>query len=203
MSFMNGDDAQDAVISEIQRSSAEAVIRLMAYTFDYGPIVAALCAAKASAPERRIEVVMDRLQTLSGPTVNQNSMARQLIAAGIQVRFSRGKRLTPVYDEAGRSSKLGSLMGALHAKAVLIGKHAFIGSTNWTVSSRANHECSVHVLMDESTAGSFHSFFDIVWTSADCIDTRELLEKNNERIRLKAAKVLAKARETHLHIDVK
>ena len=108
------------------------------------------------------------------------------------MRFSRGERLSPVYEKAGRATQLGSLMGALHAKAVLIGRHAFIGSTNWTVSSRANHECSVHVLMDESTARDFHSFFNIVWDSAEHIDTRELLEKNNERIRIKAAKDLAK-----------
>jgi phosphatidylserine/phosphatidylglycerophosphate/cardiolipin synthase-like enzyme len=130
-------------------------------------------------------------------------MARQLIAAGIQVRFAKGKKLTPVYEEAGRSTKLGGLMGSLHAKACLIGKHAFIGSTNWTVSSRANNECSVHVLMDESTAERFHAFLDQVWFSAECIDTRELLEKNHERLRLKAVKALEKARETHLHIDAR
>ncbi len=40
--FLNGAEAQDAVIAEIQRSSPEAVIRLMAYTFDYSPLVVAL-----------------------------------------------------------------------------------------------------------------------------------------------------------------
>ena len=119
-------------------------------------------------------------------------MARQLIAAGVQVRFSRGKRLSPVYAKAGRANQMGSLMGSLHAKAVLIGRHAFIGSTNWTVSSRANHECSVHVLMDESTAEDFHSFLDIVWNAAVQIDTKELIDQMNERIRVKAAKDSAK-----------
>ncbi len=160
----------------------------MAYTFDSQPRDAALCTAKTSAPERRIEVVLDRGQTFSGPTRNQNAMARQLIEAGVQVRFSRGKRLSPVYEKAGRATQMGSLMGALHAKAVLIGRHAFIGSTNWTVSSRANHECSVHVLMDESTAEDFHSFFDIVWNAAVQIDTKELIDQMNERFRVKAAK---------------
>ena len=144
---------------------------------------------------------MDKMNKLSGPTVNQNAMARQLIAAGIKVRFATGKKLTPVYDEAKRNHKLGGLMGSLHAKACIIGKHAFVGSTNWTVSSRANNECSVHVLMDEGTAERFHTFLDQVWLTAEIIDTRELLDKNHERIRIKAVKALEKTRATHLHID--
>ena len=76
MNFLNGAEAQDAAVSEIQRSSAEAVIRLMAYTFDYAPLVAALCTAKASTPGRRIEVVIDKMNTLSGPTKHQYAMAR-------------------------------------------------------------------------------------------------------------------------------
>jgi hypothetical protein len=51
MNFLNGAEAQDAVISEIQRPSPEAVIRLMAYTVDYPPLVAALCTAKAGRVE--------------------------------------------------------------------------------------------------------------------------------------------------------
>jgi phosphatidylserine/phosphatidylglycerophosphate/cardiolipin synthase-like enzyme len=193
MNFLNGAEAQDAAVSEIQRSSAEAVIRLMAYTFDYAPLVAALCTAKASTPGRRIEVVMDKMNTLSGPTKNQNAMARQLIEAGVKVRFAAGKKLTPVYDEAKRPHKLGGLMGSLHAKACIIGKHAFVGSTNWTVSSRANNECSVHVLMDEGTAATFHTFMDQVWSAAEIIDKNQLLDRNTERIRLQSVRTLEKA----------
>jgi hypothetical protein len=161
--ILNGAEAQDAVLLTIQESSTDADIRLMAYTFDYPPLVAALCTAKTSAPERRIEVVLDRGQTFSGPTKNQNAMARQLIEAGVQVRCSRGKRLSPVYEKAGRATQMGSLMGALHAKAVLIGRHAFIGSTNWTV-----------------------------WNAAKQVDTKELIDQMNDRIRVKAAKDSAK-----------
>jgi hypothetical protein len=78
MNFLNGAEAQDAVISEIQRSSPEAVIRLMAYTFDYPPLVVALCTAQAATPGRRIEIVMDRGNTLSGPTKSQNAMRKDL-----------------------------------------------------------------------------------------------------------------------------
>ncbi len=46
--------------------------------------------------------------------------------------------------------------------------------------------------MDESTAEDFHSFLDIVWNAAVQIDTKELIDQMNERIRVKAAKDLAK-----------
>jgi phosphatidylserine/phosphatidylglycerophosphate/cardiolipin synthase-like enzyme len=197
MNFLNGAEAQDAVISEIQRSSPEAVIRLMAYTFDYPPLVAALCTAKAATPGRRIEIVMDRGNTLSGPTKSQNAMARQLMEAGVNVRFAAGKRLSAVYDEAQRPGhKLGGLMGALHAKACIVGNYAFVGSTNWTVSSRANNECSVHVLLDEVTAATFHAFIDRVWSGAEIIDINKLIEKNAERLRVQALNKLEKAQNS-------
>ncbi len=194
VNFLNGAEAQDAVVSEIQRSSAEAVIRLMAYTFDYAPLVAALCTAKAATPGRRIEVVMDRMNTLSGPTKSQNAMARQLMEAGVSVRFAAGKRLSAVYDEAhGPGYKLGGLMGALHAKACIVGNYAFVGSTNRTVSSRANNECSMRVLLDEVMAATFHAFIDRVWSGAEIIDVNRLIEKNAERLRVQALNKLEKA----------
>jgi hypothetical protein len=196
VNFLNGAEAQDAVISEIQRSSAEAVIRLMAYTFDYPPLVAALCTAKAATPGRRIEVVMDRMNTLSGPTKSQNAMARQLLEAGVNVRFAAGKRLSAVYDEAKKPHKLGGLMGALHAKACIVGNHAFVGSTNWTVSSRANNECSVHVLLDDVTVATFHTFIDRVWSAAEIIDKNKLIERNAERLRIQALNKLEKAQNS-------
>jgi phosphatidylserine/phosphatidylglycerophosphate/cardiolipin synthase-like enzyme len=169
----------------------------MAYTFDYSPLVVALCTAKAATPGRRIEIVMDRTNTLSGPTKSQNAMARQLMEAGVNVRFAAGKRLSAVYDEAQRPGyKLGGLMGALHAKACIVGNHAFVGSTNWTVSSRANNECSVHILLDEVMAATFHAFIDRVWSGAEIIDINKLIEKNAERLRVQALNKLEKARHS-------
>ena len=109
---------------------------------------------------------MDRNNTLTGPTKNQNRMARQLLQAGVRVRLARGKKLTPVYQDAGRKTKLGGLMGSLHAKSALIGRHAVIGSTNWTVASRANQECSVHLEMDTPTHQQVSAFFDRMWDNA-------------------------------------
>ena len=94
-------------------------------------------------------------------------MARQLLVAGVGVRLARGNRLSPVYQEAGRTVNVGSFMGVLHAKSVIIGRQAFIGSTNWTVSSRANLECSVHLQLDANTKEEFSTIFDALWDNAE------------------------------------
>ncbi len=159
--MLGGPEAQDRMII-IQTSESWEPIRLQGFTFDYGPLVAALCAAKSSEPKRRVDVVLDRGNTLTGPTKGQNPMVRQLLAAGVSVKLARGNKLSPVYQEAGRQNKLGSSCGSLHAKSVIIGRHVFVGSTNWTVASRANQECSVHLTLDESTAKEANAFFDVV-----------------------------------------
>ena len=122
---------QNKIISAIQLSESWEDIRLMGFTFDYQPLVAALCTAKAAAPERRVDVVLDRAQTLTGPTQNQNAMATQLLEASVGVRLARSNRLSPVYQEAGRTVNVGSFMGVFHAnhywQAGLCWKHELDG----------------------------------------------------------------------------
>jgi hypothetical protein len=192
VSILDGPTAQNKAISIIQLSESWEAILLMGYTFDYQPLVVALCTAKTAAPERRVEVVLDRAQTLTGPTKNQNAMTRQLLEAGVGVRLARGTRLSPVYQDAGRTANFGSLMGALHAKTVIIGRQAFVGSTNWTVSSRANLECSVHLQLDASTADEFYTFFTAVWDNAEQVSTNFLMDNMNERLRIRAARAVAR-----------
>jgi phosphatidylserine/phosphatidylglycerophosphate/cardiolipin synthase-like enzyme len=163
----------------------------MAYTFDYQPLVVILCAVKAWTPTRRVEVVLDKNMTFAGQTRQQNAMVRQLIEAGVHVRCTQGLLLSPVYAQAGRPSIRGGLKGALHAKTCIIGKQAFVGSTNWTVSSRGNNECSMHVMMDDKHERQFHIFFDKVWDAAVDVSSKELIDKMSENIRIKNEKKLA------------
>ena len=71
---------------------------------------------------------------------------------------------------------MGSMMGALHAKSIIIGKQVFVGSTNWTVSSRANHECSVHLMLEAITAEEVSIFVDAVWNNAEEVSTSFLVD---------------------------
>ena len=86
--FLGGPEAQDKAIELISTSKSYEPIRLMGFTFDYQPLVAALCTAQTALPSRIILVVMDRGSTLTGPTKNQNPMARQLLNAGVKLRYA-------------------------------------------------------------------------------------------------------------------
>ena len=115
---------------------------------------------------------------------------KQLLAAGVSVKVAKGNRLSPVYHDAGRPNNLGSFSGALHAKSVVIGRHVLVGSTNWTVSSRAIQECSVHLILDEITADKVADLFDAVWNNAEVVTTAFLVDQIKERHRVQAAKKL-------------
>ena len=79
-------------------------------------------------------------------------------------------------------------MGDLHAKSVIFGRQAFIGSTNWTVSSRANLECSVHLKLDANTADELSTFVDADWDNAEQTSTNYSMDQMNERFRIRAAR---------------
>ena len=83
-------------------------------------------------------------------------------------------------------------MGALHAKTGIIGRQAFVGSTNWTVSSPANLECSMHLELDANTADEFYTFFTAVWDNAVQVSTNFLMDHMNERLRIRAARASAR-----------
>ena len=116
-------------------------------------------------------------------------MTRQLLNAGVEVRLSQGMRLTPVYAAAGREERLGSLVGILHAKSINVGSMAITGSTNWTVSSRANQELSTCFFMDDETAGRYVAFFDAYWNNARPVTSQALVDDVAERIRVQALKM--------------
>ena len=81
------------VISAIEKSESWEVILVMGLTMDYLPLVVALCAAKTAAPERLVEIILDREQTLYGPA--NYCMTRDLLEAGVRVRLAGSNRPTP------------------------------------------------------------------------------------------------------------
>ena len=75
MEFLGGAAAQDKAIVLINQSFPSEPIRLIAYTFDYGPLVVAPCAAKENTPRRLIEVVLAKRSTKTGPTKTERVCA--------------------------------------------------------------------------------------------------------------------------------
>ena len=114
-------------------------------------------------------------------------MARQLLAAGVSVKLAKGNLAFASVPGCRQAKSSGQLEWRFTRSLAL---HVFAGSTNWTVSSRANQECSVHLTLDEITANKVSDLFDAVWNNAEVVTTAFLMDQMNERLRVQAAKKL-------------
>ena len=116
------------------------LILLLCFSIDRAEIIEALIEAHQRGC--RVRVGADYNMTMYGRTRDQVQSLRRLTAAGVEVLLIQGVPLGPVYRAAGREC-FGNLKGIQHSKGLLVGKRAFIGSSNWTTSTRANHEITM------------------------------------------------------------
>ena len=115
----------------------------MAFTFDRQDIVDALKQAK----DRGVEVIMviDRAYTLSCKTKECMPRLQELEAHGVVVRLASGHSAKQHYSAVGRTY---NGRGIVHGKVVHTEMESIVGSCNWTTSSRANEEVSLHVRLN-------------------------------------------------------
>ena len=116
---------------------------LLRFSFDRMEIVEALIGAHLRGC--RVRVGADYNMTMHGRTRDQVMCLRKLVASGVEVVLIQGDPLGPVYRAAGRES-FGNLKGIQHSKGLLVGNRSFIGSANWTTSTRGNREITVQTL---------------------------------------------------------
>ena len=125
--------------------SAEQNVLLLGYSYDLPELQEALVyAASRKVP---VKVGLDRRTTLSGKPRDQQQLAQQLDAHRISVVLQKGGPLAPEYLRVGRTL---SGTGIQHAKTLLADHTLVVGSTNWTVSSRANSEVGVKIRLHPS-----------------------------------------------------
>ena len=95
------------------------------------------------------------------------------------------------YEADGRKSIGGR--GLLHAKGLLIEDFLLLGSTNWTTSSKANHELST--LMELSRAGhaQFEKWLETMDESAEILSD-EVIRKAEASAERRAAGPRSKSR---------
>ena len=86
-------------------------------------------------------VYVDHRNTLANTARDQLQRLLELRANGIPIKVVKGHLMKEAYGADGGSSIGGRVL--LHAKALLIDNFLLLGSTNWTRSSKANHEMSV------------------------------------------------------------
>jgi len=119
-------------------------IVMTSFTFDLMELMEALIAAQ----KRGVSVVLvaDRSHTLRGATRDQADRLKCLQDAGVRVLVAEGPNIQESYREVGRKVPPGK--GIQHSKTLLADHTVIIGSTNWTVSSKSNYECSVVVSLN-------------------------------------------------------
>ena len=106
-------------------SRAEDAITLTGFTFD----LLVLCEALKAAAVRGVpvEVYVDKSHSMSGSTLAMMERLESLRSGGVEVYLTTG-----------------ASGGIQHSKTLLVdGTWLLVGSTNWTNSSRSNHELSV------------------------------------------------------------
>ena len=78
------------------------------------------------------------------------------------------------YESDGRKSIGGR--GLLHAKSLLIDDFLLLGSTNWTTSSKANHELSALLELSQDGHAQYDRWLDVVEKSAEIL-SEEVIRK--------------------------
>ena len=89
--------------------------------------------------------------------------------------------LKDAYEADGRNSIGGR--GLLHAKALIIDDFLLMGSTNWTTSSKGNHEMSVLLELNREGHAQVDKWSEIVDGSAEVLSNEVVrkAEANSER----------------------
>jgi hypothetical protein len=113
------------------------------FTYDRGDITEALCVLAREIP---VIVGMDwESSTVVGRgCAEQHACAMKMMARGVIVRAVKGTGTAVHYAAVGRTA---NFPGIQHSKVLMIGSMLIHGSTNWSTSSRGNHEVSTLTLL--------------------------------------------------------
>ena len=88
-------------------------------------------------------------------------------ANGIRVLVAQGFPIKDAYAEVGRPASGGR--GLLHAKVLKVGDYLLVGSTNWTASSKANHEAGVLIEFNKEGLAEWET-----WLAALSLESSDL-----------------------------
>ena len=137
-------------------SNAQQFVYIVAYTYDLDDVTQALIKVKRHRPNIDARVLLDKEQSLTGPTRNLRPRVLQLTTHAVPVRlYSRCR---------------------LHAKVLLTDAEQMWGSLNWTNASLNNVErCAfAHLLPEELSAEK--AWYEDLWNNARAFVGRESAE---------------------------
>ena len=130
LALMSAKQAQKMALYLLEKAQHFAC--LTAYTLDLLVLTEALVQTSMSGVQ--VQVLVDRGHSLKGTTSAQMERLDALRKKGVEVFLSRGV----------------TSGGIQHSKTLYVDHFYIVGSTNWTSSSRSNHEMSVLLKLEES-----------------------------------------------------
>jgi len=148
--FLDAVDTQEVALHLLQRlvgsktaCTTAGAVYMTTFTYDRGDITEALCVLAREIP---VIVGMDwESSTVVGRgCAEQHACAMKMMARGVIVRAVKGTGTAVHYAAVGRTA---NFPGIQHSKVLMIGSMLIHGSTNWSTSSRGNHEVSTLTLL--------------------------------------------------------
>jgi len=152
LSVLSSKQAQKMAVFLLGKAKERAI--LTAFTFD----LLVVCNALSEAAQRGVQVQLyvDKSHSMKGVTAAQMDRLELLRRTGVEVFLAQG-------IVAG---------GIQHSKSLLVDAHFLCGSTNWTSSSRSNHEFSVLIGLSEEGKISVMEKLGYVMQSAELLTTK-------------------------------
>jgi phosphatidylserine/phosphatidylglycerophosphate/cardiolipin synthase-like enzyme len=189
MSFMNAKQTQKMAIYLVV--TAVRFITLTCYTFDLDELTNAL--SEAAERSVNVTVIADKRHCHGGTTKFQADRMNRMRQRGVRVLLADGLPIQDAYGEIGRKVRPG--MGIQHSKVMVSDDHMIVGSTNWTTSSRSNHELSVLNHLTSEGQNAWCQWSQHVRDSAS--ELSDEIETTAEGVRLSKLKLRAASTEQH------
>ncbi len=151
IAVLSSKQAQKMAVYLLGKAKERAI--LTAFTFD----LLVVCNALVEAAQRGIQVQLyvDRNHSLKGCTSAQMDRLELLRRGGVEVYLAQGVT-------AG---------GIQHSKTLLVDGYYLCGSTNWTSSSRSNHESSMLIELTDEGKKAVMSKLGYIMQSAELLSS--------------------------------
>jgi phosphatidylserine/phosphatidylglycerophosphate/cardiolipin synthase-like enzyme len=179
ISVLSSKQTQKMAVNLLNKAKDRAT--LTAFTLD----LLIVCNAMVEAAQRGVQsqLFVDRGHSLKGSTSAQMDRLEMLRRGGVEVYLAKGVT-------AG---------GIQHSKTLLVDDYYLCGSTNWTSSSRSNHESSMLIELSDEGKKAVMSKLGYVMQSAELLSQDTVKRSQDWREANREAKVRGRSADPSPH----
>ena len=195
LAFMSAKETHGCICFLIANARPDQSVQISCFTYDLEEISRAIMLARS----KRVRVTMccDHRTTLGQQTREQLNRIIALRAVGVQIYLVAGLDIRLEYAAVSRSVRPG--FGILHQKTVMVGRHFIVGSTNFTTSSRNNHEISALLWLHPEGATVYQQKYDELKSSGEILSDASIEEAEIRREHQRTAKEAGRSQSRGRH----